>query len=679
MMQMCRELVLSILFSSQVMAGGRQGGNAGIWPANQWALARPEEVGMDPCTLAKARDYALTGQGSGMIVRYGRNVCQWGDQQRLYDVKSSTKGMGITALGLALADGKIESLQDAAVKYHPTLGIPPESNAETGWLDKITIFHLATQTAGFDKPGGYNELLFEPGTKWSYTDAGPNWLAECITLAYGRDLNELMFERVFGPIGIEPFDLKWRKNRYRPEEIEGIARREFGAGFIANVDAMARIGYLYLRRGFWGDKSLMPEWFVDAVRTVPGQIKGLPVLKPEIYFNAPNHYGLLWWNNADGEMPNVPKDVYWTWGMYDSLIVVIPSLDIVAVRAGNSFDKKRDTAYAAITPFISPIAESVREGRPPYPPSPVIKGIAWADADTVIRKAKGSDNWPLTWGDDDNLYTAYGDGWGFEPKVDKKLSLGLAKIKGSPPDFQGINIRSKTGERLGQGAAGTKASGMLMVDGILYMLVRNTGNSQIAFSKDHGKTWEWCDWKFTTSFGCPIFINYGRNYEGAPGDYVYIVSPDSATAYIPADRMVMARTPKDSVTEEDAYEFFAKFDAAGNPVWTKNIDGRGAVFTNIAKCYRSGLTYNAAIKRYLWCQIIPGPDTRFEGGFAIYDAPAPWGPWTKAYFAERWDIAPGETASFPTKWMGPDGKTLYMTFSGEDAFSIRKAELILAN
>ena len=38
--------------------------------------------------------------------------------------------------------------------------------------------HLATQTAGFEKPGGYTKLIFEPGTKWFYSDGGPNWLAE---------------------------------------------------------------------------------------------------------------------------------------------------------------------------------------------------------------------------------------------------------------------------------------------------------------------------------------------------------------------------------------------------------------------------------------------------------------------------------------------------------------------
>ncbi len=385
---------------------------------------------MDPALLAKARDYALTGGGSGMITRHGKVVMQWGDQGQIYDLKSSTKAIGVTAVGLALIDGKFQSLHEPASKYHPDFGVPPETNKDKGWLAKITLFHLATQTAGFDKPGGYTELLFEPGTKWSYSDGGPNWLAECVTLAYGRDLQELMFERVFSPLGIGRDDLKWRANSYRPKEIGGVARREFGSGISANVDAMARIGYLYLRSGRWKDTQIIPSWFVDAARTVPYGVRGLPVLKPEDYGNASDHYGLLWWNNADGAMKNVPRDAYWSWGLYDSLIVVIPSLDVVASRAGKSFARTQgDSHYAPIEPFIEPIAMSVKDrGRwpgAPCPPSDIIREIEWSPAETVVRKAEGSDNWPITWADDDNLYTAYGDGWGFEPKSGQEAQPGL--------------------------------------------------------------------------------------------------------------------------------------------------------------------------------------------------------------------------------------------------------------
>jgi hypothetical protein len=111
-------------------------------------------------------------------------------------------------------------------------------------------------------------------------------------------------------------------------------------------------------------------------------------------------------------------------------------------------------------------------------------------------------------------------------------------------------------------------------------------------------------------------------------------------------------------------------------------EDRAAVFTHKGRCFRSGITFNAGLQRYLWVQIIPGTegkkaDTRFEGGFGIYDAPQPWGPWTTVYFTENWDVGPGETASFPTKWMSADGKTLHLVFSGDDYFAVRKAMLLV--
>jgi hypothetical protein len=60
----------------------------------------------------------------------------------------------------------------------------------------------------------------------------------------------------------------------------------------------------------------------------------------------------------------------------------------------------------------------------------VISGLDWAPKESIVRKAKDSDNWPLTWADDGFLYAAYGDGTGFVPKVPQKLSLGLARIGG---------------------------------------------------------------------------------------------------------------------------------------------------------------------------------------------------------------------------------------------------------
>ncbi|HEV3341924.1 MAG TPA: MBL fold metallo-hydrolase, partial [Pirellulales bacterium] len=277
-----------------------------VWPMPEWQTAQPKEGGVDAALLAQAREYALTGGGAGYVTRGGRLVASWGDAKQRFDLKSTSKSVGVTALGLAIADGKL-ALTDLAHERHPAFGLPPESNAASGWLDKITLLHLATQTAGFEKPGGYGKLLFEPGTQWAYSDGGPNWLAECVTLAYRQDVDQLLFDRVFTPLGITREDLVWRANSYRSHEIEGIARREFGSGVSANVDAMARIGYLYLREGRWQQKQIVPRDFVrQAAATLPAVV-GLPVVNPGEHGKASNHYGLLWWNNADGTLADVPR------------------------------------------------------------------------------------------------------------------------------------------------------------------------------------------------------------------------------------------------------------------------------------------------------------------------------------------------------------------------------------
>jgi len=319
---------------------------------------------------------------------------------------------------------------------------------------------------------------------------------------------------------------------------------------------------------------------------------------------------------------------------------------------------------------------------PPYPPSPVITGIEWAPPNAIVRAARGSDNWPLTWADDDNLYAAYGDGNGFVPFVERKLSLGLARITGGPDSYVGFNVRSPDMELLGDGAKGRKASGLLMVDGVLYLLARNADNAQLAWSNDHGGTWTWADWTWTTSFGCPTFLNFGPDYADARDDHVYIYSPDSDTAYDPADRMVLARVPQDHIRDRASYEFFQSLGSDGRTVWSRDISERGAVFVHPRRCYRGGITYNAGLHRYLWCQVLPestdprGP--RFQGGFGIYDAPEPWGPWTTVFFTNAWDVGPGETSSLPTKWMSDDGRTVNLVFSGNDQFSVRRATLRVA-
>src|SRR5262249_50102408 len=151
----------------------------------------------------------------------------------------------------------------------------------------------------------------------------------------------------------------------------------------------------------------------------------------------------------------------------------------------------------------------------------------------------------------------YGDGNGFEPFEKEKLSLGLARIDGSPEDFRGENVRALSLRSVGDGAKGRKASGLLSVQGVLYLWLRNVSNSQLAWSSDHGATWTCAAWKFTNSFGCPTFLEFGRDYAGARDEFVYVYSPDTDSAYHAPDHVVLARVPQGRLRECESYEFFA--------------------------------------------------------------------------------------------------------------------------
>lgn len=323
----------------------------------------------------------------------------------------------------------------------------------------------------------------------------------------------------------------------------------------------------------------------------------------------------------------------------------------------------------------------------PYPRSTVIKEVIWAPTNTILRQARDGDNWPVTWGRDDALYTSWGDGTGFAPKVESKLSCGFARVTGAPPAFAGTNIRS-TGEQTGQGRNGLKGWGILAVDDILYLWFghadKRGGATHLAWSRDNARTWTFADWQFP-EFGLVGFVNFGRAYEGARDQFVYAYSHDSPKADTPADQFILMRAPRESVTNRTAWEFFVGLNSTNAPLWTADKVRRAPVFRNQDGCLRSAMTYNAGLRRYLWWQQVPlSPghvdrgDTRFEGGFAIYDAPEPWGPWTTVYFTEKWDTGPGEHGDFPAKWISADGRHAWLVFSGDDAFSVRGATFVPA-
>jgi CubicO group peptidase (beta-lactamase class C family) len=614
------------------------------------------------------------------------------------------------SLAVAMQDGKI-ALDDPAAKFIPQWSTDPRKS-------KITIRHLGSHTSGLadsttesvkheEQPGWMGDfwkrldpprdpftlardetpMLFEPGTKFQYSNPGLGVMTYCVTAAIRdgahKDVRTLLRERLFRPIGVP--DAEWSAGYGKTFDVEGLPLVGSWGGAAFTPRATARLGRLVLRKGNWDGQQLLREEVVRQVTTDAGLI---------------GNCGMGWWSNGGARYAKLPKDAVWGAGAGDQLLLVVPSLNLIMVRNGETLEPgmdeppiRKDDVFTQYHDYrarilFEPLAEAVTDREmktaAPYPPSPAIRKMDWAPKEAIVRRARGSDNWPLAWADDDALYGAYGDGNGFEPFEREKLSLGLARIKGPPESFQGENVRALSLQSVGDGAKGRKASGLLCVQGVLYLWMRNVTNAQLTWSRDHGATWSWASWKFTNSFGCPTFLEFGRNYAGARDPFVYVYSPDSDSAYTSADHIILARVLQNRLPEREAYEFFAGLDSDGQPTWTRELSQRRAVFQHPGCCYRPRVTYNAALKRYLLVHPVANArsrdttgklDTRFSGGLAIFDAPEPWGPWTTVFFTEQWEVGPGDSASFPAKWMSVDGTTLYLVFSGDDSFSVRRATL----
>jgi CubicO group peptidase (beta-lactamase class C family) len=673
--------------------------------AFEWQMAAPPDEGFSARRLDELQnELAARRTKALLVVRNDRIVCEWyaaghGKTKPHYTASMAKALIGGVALAVAIEDGRI-ALDDPVSKF-----VPEWRGDERKTL--ITIRQLGSHTSGLadaedngtphEQLGGWQgdfwkrldsprdpftisrdvtPVLFHPGERRQYSNPGIAMLSYAVTAslrdAPNKDMRTLLRDRIMRPIGVP--DGEWSCGYGKTFDVDGLPLvASWGGGSYTARDA-ARVGRLMLRRGEWDGRPILSA---DAVRQTTASA-GLP-----------GAGGMGWWTNAEGRCPALPSDAFWAAGAGGQILLVVPSLKLIAVRNGDRLDEG-DNDRAIDKYFFSPLMAAIKqpearndETQSGLPQSPVISRITWAPAESIVRRARGSDNWPVTWADDGSLYTAYGDGRGFEPFVPKKLSLGLAKVVGVPPDFYGINLRAPSIESTGDDVAGHKASGILMAGGVLYLLVRNVENAQLAWSTDRGATWMFADWKFTESFGAPTFVNFGRNYEGARDKFVYIVSHDANSAYETADGFVLARAQKDNLRAKDAWQFFAGMEQS-EPLWTNDIKRRQRILRNNSICYRPSVAYNGGLKRYLLVHPVPTknsrdnttkPDTRFSGGLAIYDAPEPWGPWTSAFFTSDWDIGPGETCSFPTKWMSADGRTMHLVFSGDDYFSVREATI----
>ena len=317
----------------------------------------------------------------------------------------------------------------------------------------------------------------------------------------------------------------------------------------------------------------------------------------------------------------------------------------------------------------------------PYPHSSTIGSITW-HWETLSTGAHGSDLWPVAWGADDHLYAAWGDGGGFGGSdSDGRVALGFARIEGGPEHWRGFNINGgKDPEHPGSFVRKGKSTGIAMVDGVLYATVNLEDgkwpdvNHVLVWSTNRGATWARADWLFPKGAGHfqpAKFVTFGRDYSGVPGSlagYIYLCGPRQSPDPGSGGRLYLARAPRTRLRQRAAYQFFQQIDSNGLPVWSGDVALARPIFVDRNGVTPGSIVYNPALRRFLLTCFHVGP-----GQLGVFDAPAPWGPWTTAAYYEDWGNmgreGEGLTCGFPQKWMSPDGLTLWAIFSvyGEGA------------
>ncbi len=296
-------------------------------PTTGWHTAKPDEVGLKADVLAsmvsdiKASSTqtrsSLVVKGGYLIVEEYYNGYTRNDKQQLY---SCTKSVVSTLVGIAISEGKIKGVTETLPDLLPTESMEP-------WMRSITLENLLTMSAGL--PGddwlydfkGLNEMLaapdplryaltrqkvFEPGSRFEYTDAVSHILSCIISEKTGVSAARYAEEKLFNPLGI--IDYSWTSDAQGRNW--GYAQLRLQA-----VD-MAKIGLLYLNEGLWDNKQIIPaSWVREAT-------------KHRIDANLLNGYGYQWWVDDEGW--------YTALGYQGQFIMVFPKLNTVAVFTGGT-------------------------------------------------------------------------------------------------------------------------------------------------------------------------------------------------------------------------------------------------------------------------------------------------------------------------------------------------------
>ena len=285
----------------------------------------PESQGVSSValeTLIETLDRRVEGMHSVMIVRHGKVILEawwkpYGPEHN-HVLYSLSKSFASTAVGLAVSEGRL-SVDDEVLKFFPK----EAPKQPTGNLKAMRVRDILTMATGHqdEPPVAPDRISAEsffaqlvphlPGTHFKYNTPATFMQSAVVQKVTGENLVGYLTPRLFEPLGIEK--PVWDSN------FQGIALG--GYGLRVRTEDIAKFGQLYLQRGVWNGKQLLPSSWVEAA-TARQVSNGS---NPKSDWNQ--GYGYQFWRSR--------FNAYRGDGAFGQFCIVMPDQDaVVAITSG---------------------------------------------------------------------------------------------------------------------------------------------------------------------------------------------------------------------------------------------------------------------------------------------------------------------------------------------------------
>jgi len=257
-----------------------------------------------------------------MLVRHGHVVAEgwWAPYSAAspHMLYSLSKSFTSTAVGLAIAEGKL-SVDDQVLKFFPDKApADPSNNLKSMRVHDLLRMSTGQQTEPprtADEPWTQTFLAhpvpFLPGTHFLYNTSGTYMLSAIVQKATGQTVLDYLTPRLFEPLGIE--NPTWEVSP------EGVSTG--GYGLSIRTEDIARFGQLYLQKGKWQGRQLVPAAWIEAATKLQTSNGSNP------NSDWAQGYGYQFWRCRHG--------VYRGDGAFGQYCIVFPDHDaVIAITSG---------------------------------------------------------------------------------------------------------------------------------------------------------------------------------------------------------------------------------------------------------------------------------------------------------------------------------------------------------